>query len=187
MSLRNTIEVITDLAKRGVIKQYAIAGAVAALYYIEPTATEDLDILVSVSDFGRHKSGLLLLSPIESELAKMGYSERKDVGIVIDDWPVQFLPVASDLDAEALENASEIEVPTRFGDGSPLKARILKAEYIVATALKLGRLKDLVRIEAFLAHKAVDLVGLKTILERFDLVPAWKAFCFKAGKADPLG
>jgi hypothetical protein len=56
MSMRRTIEVITKLAEQGVIQQYAIAGAVAALNYIEPTLTEDLDILVSVADF-EHKSG----------------------------------------------------------------------------------------------------------------------------------
>lgn len=51
MSLRKTIEVVTKLAERGAIQRYAIAGAVAALNYIEPTLTEDLDILVSVAHF----------------------------------------------------------------------------------------------------------------------------------------
>ena len=50
MSLRQTIEVVTKLAEQGAIKQYAIAGAVAALNYIQPTLTEDLDILVSIGD-----------------------------------------------------------------------------------------------------------------------------------------
>lgn len=58
MSLRQTIEVVTKLAEQGAIKQYAIAGAVAALNYIQPTLTEDLDILVSIADFAEHKSGL---------------------------------------------------------------------------------------------------------------------------------
>ncbi len=31
MTMRKTIEVVTKLAERGVIKDYAIAGAVAAL------------------------------------------------------------------------------------------------------------------------------------------------------------
>ena len=52
MSLEKTIEVVTKLAERGTIKQYAITGAVAALNYIQPTLTEDLDILVSAADFG---------------------------------------------------------------------------------------------------------------------------------------
>ena len=58
MSLQKTIEVVSKLAGQGAIKQYAIAGAVAALNYIQPTLTEDLDILVSVADF-EHKSGLI--------------------------------------------------------------------------------------------------------------------------------
>ncbi len=183
MSLQKTIEVVTKLAEQGAIKQYAITGAVAALNYIQPTLTEDLDILVSVADFEEHKSGLILLRPIESALAKMGYTERSDVGIRIEDWPVQFLPVASALDEEALINAVDVEFP---GVDGPFKARVLRAEYLVATALKVGRLKDLARIEAFLDQKAVDLTALKAVLERFDLMAAWNAYCVKAGKPDFL-
>src|ERR1700730_8460911 len=102
MSLQKTIEIVTKLADQGTIKQYAIAGAVAALNYIQPTLTEDLDILVSVADFEERKSGLILLTPIEAALAKMGYTRRSDLGIWVEDWPVQFLPVASTLDEEAL-------------------------------------------------------------------------------------
>ena len=80
MSLRNTIEVVTKLADQGVIERYAIAGAVAALNYLQPTLTEDLDILISLTDFEQHELGLLLLTPIESALAMMGYTERTDVG-----------------------------------------------------------------------------------------------------------
>jgi len=72
MSLRSTIEVVTRLAEQGVVQHYAITGAVAALNYIQPTLTEDLDILVSVADFREHKSGLLLLTPIETALANHG-------------------------------------------------------------------------------------------------------------------
>lgn len=68
---------------------------------------------------------------------------------MIEDWPVQFLPVASPLDEEALEQAIELDIEAP-GD-PPLKARCLRAEHVVATAVKLGRLKDLARIEAFKA------------------------------------
>jgi hypothetical protein len=83
MSLRNTIEVVVRLSEQGVIQRYAIAGAVAALNYVQPTFTEDLDVLVSVSDFEKHPSGLILLRPIEEALVKMGYTERTDVGYMI--------------------------------------------------------------------------------------------------------
>src|SRR5262245_33853209 len=184
MSLRKTIEVIVRLAEQGVIRRYAIAGAVAALNYIQPTLTEDLDILVSTPDFEAHKSGLLLLSPIEKALAQMGYAERTSVGYMVEGWPVQFLPVASPLDDEALDNAVEIDVDVSATP--PVKARCLTAEHIVAIALKVGRLKDLARIEAFLSAGQVDLAALKDVLARHHLLDAWKTFCSKAGIKDPL-
>src|SRR5258708_11395817 len=144
MSLRKAIEVVAKLAEQGIIQRYAIAGAVAALNYIQPTLTEDLDILVSIAHFERRQSGLILLTPIEKALNELGYSERTDLGIMIEGWPVQFLPVASDLEAEALERAIELEIePT--GE-PPAKARCLRAEHVVAIAIKVGRLKDLARV-----------------------------------------
>jgi hypothetical protein len=161
MTLRKTIAVVAKLAERGAIKRYAITGAVAALNYIQPTLTEDLDVLVALAHFEKRQSGLLLLTPIESALADMGYTERTDLGYMIDGWPVQFMPVASELDEEALENAIDLEIDLT-GD-PPLKARCLTAEYIVANAIKIGRLKDLARVQAFLDQDAVDL----TILSRW--------------------
>jgi hypothetical protein len=81
-------------------------------------STEDLDILVSAGDFERRASGLILLTSIRSE-----------VGILVDDWPVQFLPVASPLDEEALAQACDIDVS--FEGEKPIKVRILRAEYLV--------------------------------------------------------
>jgi hypothetical protein len=184
MSMRKTIEVITKLAERGVFNSYAIAGAVAALNYIEPTLTEDLDILISVADFERHQSGLILLTPIEKALHEMGYADRSDVGFLIEGWPVQFLPVASPLDEEALDQAIDLEIET--AGEPPLCARCLRAEHLVAIAIKLGRLKDLARVQAFLEQKAVDLAALKDVLVRHHLLDNWLSFCAKAGIENPL-
>jgi hypothetical protein len=184
MPLRKTIEVVAKLAADGVIRQYAIADAVAALNYIQPTLTEDLDILVSLEGFEERGSGLILLTPIERALAKLGYAERSDVGIRVEGWPVQFLPIALPLDEEALFQAAEVEL--RHGEEPAFKVRVLRAEHVVATALRLGRLKDLARVEAFLDQGAVDLVRLKAVLQRHELIPAWKVFLSKSGKQDPL-
>jgi len=182
--MRKTIEVITKLAERGAFRSYAIAGAVAALNYIEPTLTEDLDILISVADFGSHRSGLILLTPIAKALKEMGYADRSDVGFMIEGWPAQFLPVASPLDEEALEQAIEVEIDS--AGQPPLKARCLRAEHLVAIAVKVGRLKDLARVQAFLEQKAVDLPALKKILIRHGLMDNWLSFCSKAGIENPL-
>lgn len=184
MSMRKTIEVVARLAETGAVQRYAIAGAVAALNYIQPTLTEDLDVLVSIAHFEKRRSGLILLTPIEKALADMGYAERTDVGYMIEGWPVQFLPVASELDEEALERAIELDIDVT-GD-PPLKARCLKAEHIVAIAVKLGRLKDLARVQAFLEQGTVDLVALKDVLKRHDLMNNWLSFCAKAEIENPL-
>lgn len=185
MTLRRTIEVVMKLAEKQVIGSYAIAGAVAALNYIQPTLTEDLDILVSIDGFEKRVSGLLLLSPIDKALAQMGHAERTSVGYMIEGWPVQFLPVASPLDEEALEQAEEVNIAN--SSTAPILARILSAEHVVATAIKVGRLKDLARVQAFLEQKAVDLERLKGVLQRHNLMVAWREFCFKAAIQNPLG
>jgi hypothetical protein len=179
MAMKKTIEVVTRLAERGAIERYAIAGAVAALYYIEPTLTEDLDILVSIAHFESRPSGLILLGPLEKALAEMGYTERTDVGYMIEGWPVQFLPVANLLDEEALDRAIEIEIDI-------VTVRCLRAEHLVAIAISVGRLKDLARVQAFLEQAAVDLPALKDVLERHGLMQKWSAFCLKADIANPL-
>lgn len=184
MTLRKAIEVITKLAERQVIGNYAIAGAIAALNYIQPALTEDLDILVSLDGFEKRTSGLLLLGPIETALAEMGYTERTDLGYKIEDWPVQFLPVSSPLDEEALKQAILVNVADA-GERS-FDARCLRAEHVVAVALKIGRLKDLARIQTFLDQDAVDLARLKKVLERHNLMREWKAFCRKAAIENPL-
>jgi hypothetical protein len=184
MSLRKTIEVVTQLAEKRAIKSYAIAGAVAALNYIEPMLTEDLDILISIDGFEKRPSGLLLLDPIEKALAGLGYTERSDVGYKIGGWPVQFLPVASALDEEGLEQAIDENFAQKGEE--PLLARVLRAEHVVAMGLNVGRLKDLARIEAFLKQDAIDLKRLKSVIKRHNLEAKWSEFCIKAGIKNPL-
>jgi chitinase len=57
----------------------------------------------------------------------------------------------------------------------------------VATAVKVGRLKDLARVQAFLQQGAVDLAVLKDVLERHQLMGYWLNFCAKAQIENPLG
>ena len=52
---------------------------------------------------------------IISYLKDKGYSEFRKEGLVIEGWPVQFLPAADDLDAEALARAEEVEVEMPSG------------------------------------------------------------------------
>jgi hypothetical protein len=108
--LKNTFQVINRMVEDGIVKRYAVGGAVAALNYIESTLTDDLDILISIDDpAGQPVSGLATLEPVFAYLRNAGYSEFRKEGIVVEGWPVQFLPVADDLDAEGLAQAVDLE------------------------------------------------------------------------------
>jgi hypothetical protein len=121
---------------------------------------------------------------IYSYLKARGYEEHRREGVVIEGWPVQFLPVAGTLDADALAQATEMDI--QFGEmqGS-VRTRILRPEHLVATALRVGRPKDLIRITQFLEERAVDLKVLCELLGRHGLREMWRAFCGKAGIVNP--
>jgi len=80
MSMAETLAVLGKLVADEVIDTYAIAGAVAAYNYIEPTVTEDLDVLITLDKIG--DSGLLTLNPILSALRSMGYTEFRAEGVL---------------------------------------------------------------------------------------------------------
>jgi hypothetical protein len=183
MGLKNALQVINEVVADGIVRKYAVAGAVAALNYIEPTLTQDLDILISFDDLQSGSTGLATLEPLISWLKGRGYTEFKNEGIVVEGWPVQFLPVANDLDAEALNQAVQVEIESGSG-AAPIKITTLRAEHIVATALKVGRPKDRERILRFIEGKAVDLKLLREVLTRHKLLKAWTKFCVQIGLPD---
>jgi hypothetical protein len=88
--------------------------------------------------------------------------------------------VASDLDAEALARAGEIEIPISETEGT-VKTRILGPEHIVAISLGVGRPKDFLRIAQFLEEEAIDRKLLSDVLGRHGLTDAWRSFCRRAG------
>ena len=151
------------MVKDGVIQQYAIGGAVAAIFYIEPINTNDLDVFFHVSD---SSPGLDILAPLYEYLSGLGYKEQREA-IDIEGWPVQFLPVFNPLLEEAVEQAKEV----RF---QRAKTRVMQAEHLVAIMLQTGRLKDHARIAQFIEHEAVDQKLLADILERHGLIKKWE-------------
>ena len=151
------------MVKDGVIEQYAIGGAVAAIFYIEPINTNDLDIFFHVKD---PSAGLDILAPLYEYLSGLGYKGQREA-IDIEGWPVQFLPVFSPLLEEAVEQAKEV----RF---QRTKTNVMQAEHLVAIMLQTGRLKDQARIAQFMEHEVVDQERLADILTRHGLIEKWK-------------
>lgn len=150
----------------GVIERYAIGGAVGATFYLEPVATLDVDVFISL----RPEAGSLLASPqpiFDYLKARGGRIEGEY--IVVAGWPVQFLPAASPLVEEALAQAVERDVA-----GVP--ARVFTAEHLAAIALQTGRAKDKARLLQFIEAGALDPARFQAILPRHGLQEAWKRF-----------
>ena len=164
--MKRTLGVINQMEADGVIGRYAIGGAVGATFYLEPSATLDVDVFVSLP-VGPGGS-LLSLTPIYEYLTSRGCRVDGEY-IVIGDWPVQFLPPRDDLEREAIEDAVQTEV-------EGVKTWVMQAEHLVAIALRIGRAKDHARILQFLEQNAVNRNKLNQILSRYDLTPKWQQF-----------
>jgi len=151
----------------GVIDRYAIGGAVAATFYLEPAATEDVDVFVELNP----PPGQLLVSldPIYRYLEARGYRFDPKGYPIISDWPVQFLPADDPLLKEALDRSVEKDV-----DGVPV--RVFTAEHLAAVALKTGRPKDKLRLIQFLEARALDESRLSEILKCHNLLDRWIGF-----------
>jgi hypothetical protein len=157
--VKATLEAINQMQADGVIGKYAIGGAVGATFYLEPAATEDVDVFVLLP--AQKASGLVSLSPIYDYLGAKGFAARRE-HVLIGGWPVQFLPAADALEEEAVSYAIKVEL-----EGVP--TWVMPAEYLAAIALRTGRAKDHIRLLQFLEQKVVDRAKLQIIIERHKL------------------
>jgi hypothetical protein len=164
--MERSLQVINQLVADGVIEKYAIGGAMAVPFYIEPDTTFDLDIFFLLS--AEAERGLALLAPIYQYLEARGYRAEGEA-VMIEDLPVQFIPAFNPLIEEAVERANQLEFA-----GIPVT--VMSAEHLMAIMLQTGRGKDFARILRFLEKDAVDLSNLNEIIERHSLVSSWNEF-----------
>jgi len=157
--MKKTIQVLNQLQKKGLIKDYAIGGGIATIFYVEPFFTYDLDVFIIPSGMAKEQN-LILLSPVYNYLETKGY-KWKGEHIIIEGIPVQFIP-ANELEEEAITNARNIEY-------EGVKTRVMTPEYLVALLLRAGRKKDKEKIGKLLEQTKIDLNKLKAILRKYGL------------------
>lgn len=162
--MKETFAVINQMVADGAIENYAVAGAIGAMFYVEPFSTEDLDAFVLAP-----QDRLVIELPGCEYLKSRGYNEFRKEGIVVEGWPVQFLPVQSALEEEAYLNAQQL-------DFEGIIVRVALPEHLVAIALNVGRTKDLARVEMFLDQKEVDFEALEDVIRRHGLYDRWAQF-----------
>ena len=167
--MKATLAVINQMQADGVIGKYAIGGAVGATFYLEPSATLDIDIFVSLQRPAG--SALISISPIYDYLTGRGCNTEGEY-IIVEGWPVQFLPPGDALDEEALEQAVATEV-------EGVKTRVMTAEHLLTIALKTGRAKDFARILQFIESGVIRPDFLDKILARHRLLEKWEQFGHK--------
>lgn len=134
MDFRTVFAELDAARAAGIISRYALGGAVAATFYIEPAATEDIDVFVARG------------ARVDGE------------HLVIGSWPVQFLPATSPLQSDALDAARSIDVE---GQLVPvLSAEHLAAIALDTSRLKdKVRLQQFLEWKGFDRDRFVSLVG----------------------------
>jgi hypothetical protein len=154
--LADVLREVNGLVQAGLLEQYALGGALAAIYYVEPFTTYDADIFFIPRDKGLSAG----IPKIYDHLRSRGWQVEGE-HLTLRGFPVQFL-AAHGLTGEAVREARAIEF-----EGVP--ARVFRAEHVVAIAASVGRHKDLARIEQMLQQADIDKTLLESILTRYKL------------------
>lgn len=160
MGMKNALLVLNKLAAEGVINDYAIGGAMGAMYYIEAVTTIDLDVFVVLPDENR----IDVLSPLYARLRELGYAPDALYGecINVEGVPIQFLMAYSPLLKEAMQH-------TRTFDYKGIDAKVIDAPYLAAICAQTNRAKDQLRLLMFLSLVDFDKKGFYDILDRFGM------------------
>jgi len=160
--MKRTLQVLNELERDGVVECYAIGGAMAATFYVEPLLTFDLDVFVILP---QDAGNLLSLARLYGELRSRGHVEEGEC-VLIEGVPVQFVPAYNALLEEALREARE----TLYEEVS---ARVVRAEHLIAICLP-GRDKDRERVRILREQAELDMSYLAGVLQRHGLEGEWK-------------
>lgn len=156
--MEKTLAVIKRMKALGIIKDYAVGGGMAAMFYMEPVLTYDLDIFCVLS--GTEK-GLNILAPIYKWADQSGYKTFKE-HLVIEGLPVQFIPAYNKLTEEAVEKAVEKKA-------GAVNTRVVSPEHLVAIMIQTGRKKDILKAGKMLAEAKINKRLLSAIISRHGL------------------
>src|SRR2546423_15275118 len=105
--LADVLRAANELVSAGLIEDYALGGALAAIYYVEPFTTYDADIIFVPKD----KTLSVGIPAIYAYLQSKGWRVERE-HLLVSSFPVQFL-AASGLTEEAVRDAKRSESNTK--------------------------------------------------------------------------
>jgi hypothetical protein len=157
-------QLLNEMQRLGVIRDYALFGATAQMRYTEPVATLDADVLVALPSEQR----LDVLGGVYQFCAARGYLPEGEA-IRVEAWPTQFVPAFSPLTLEAMAQAET-------ADFEGVAFRVVRADHLAVIALSVGRAKDFTRILALLESGSVSRDAIRILADRHGLGDAWARF-----------
>ncbi len=125
MAFVDALRALNTMKAEGVFEEYAIAGAMAVVFWTEPVPTFDLDVLVLLP---APQGGLVSLEGIYRWAQSRGYPAQ-DEHILIEGLPTQFVPAPNTLAREAIASAIEV-------DYEGVLVRVVPPEYLIALYLQ---------------------------------------------------
>jgi hypothetical protein len=164
VGMRAVAELLNAMRDAGVIREYALFGAISQMRYTQPVATLDADVLVAVPS----PEELDVLKPLYEFCAARGHRAEGEA-VRVGAWPVQFIPVFSPLTQEALEQAETADF-----EGVPF--RVVRADHLAVIALSVGRAKDYSRILGLLESGSVTRGEIARLTARHGLAEVWREF-----------
>lgn len=124
-SFAEALRVVNLMKEEGVIEDYAIAGAMALVFWTEPVPTYDLDVLVFLPP---SQGPLVSLDPIYRWAEAHGCPAQEE-HVMIEGVPTQFVPAPHALADEAIVSAETLDY-----EGVPV--RVVRPEYLAALYLE---------------------------------------------------
>ena len=121
------LTVLNEMKTASVLEEYAVAGAMAIVFWTEPVPTYDLDVLVWLP---ASSGPIVTLTPVYEWLSDRGYRPDGD-HVVIEGLPVQFLPAHNSLADEAVRTAATLLYEST-------EVRVVRPEYLIALYLEPG-------------------------------------------------
>ena len=161
-SLPDVFRVLNDMKSDGLIEDYAIGGAMAVLFYAEPTRTYDLDVFVLLPS---SEETIVVMTPIYAWLESRGFEPRAE-HVIIHGVPVQLIPAYNDLVEAAVTEA-------RVLDYDDVPVRVSPPEHLVAIAFQTGGGKRRERAFQLLETADIDRGKLDDLLDRHGIQPPW--------------
>jgi hypothetical protein len=136
----------------GLVRDYAIAGATAVLFYAEPARTYDVDVFILLAD----SAALVSLTTLYDWARDRGFEVDAE-HILMHGVPVQFLPAHNALAEGAVTSARTMDY-----EGVPV--RVADPEHLAALAFQAGGARRRERAWQLLESGSVDRAKLEALL-----------------------